>query len=59
MTGACVLVIEIVALRVLSPYYGNTIFSAPAAQAYRGAIIILLRSLPSLSARAAFWGAGE
>ena len=27
VTGACVLVIEIVALRVLSPYYGNTIFS--------------------------------
>lgn len=27
VTGACVLVIEIVAMRVLSPYYGNTIFS--------------------------------
>lgn len=27
VTGACVLVIEIVAIRVLSPYYGNTIFS--------------------------------
>ncbi|HCM36384.1 MAG TPA: hypothetical protein DIS53_00405 [Candidatus Wildermuthbacteria bacterium] len=27
VTGACVLVIEIVAVRVLSPYYGNTIFS--------------------------------
>lgn len=28
ITGACVLVIEIVALRFLSPYYGNTIFTA-------------------------------
>lgn len=28
LTGACVLVIEIAALRVLSPYYGNTIFSS-------------------------------
>ena len=27
LTGACVLIIELVALRVLSPYYGNTIFS--------------------------------
>ena len=27
ITGACVLVIELVAVRVLSPYYGNTIFS--------------------------------
>lgn len=28
LTGACVLVIEIAALRVLAPYFGNTIFSA-------------------------------
>lgn len=28
ITGFCVLVIEITALRVLSPYFGNTIFSA-------------------------------
>ncbi|PIP73582.1 MAG: hypothetical protein COW88_01435 [Candidatus Lloydbacteria bacterium CG22_combo_CG10-13_8_21_14_all_47_15] len=28
VTGACVLIIEIAALRVLSPYYGNTIFTA-------------------------------
>jgi len=27
MTGAAVLVIEVVAIRVLSPYYGNTIFT--------------------------------
>jgi len=27
ITGACVLIIEIVAVRVLSPYFGNTIFS--------------------------------
>lgn len=27
LTGACVLVIEIVATRILSPYYGNTIFT--------------------------------
>jgi len=27
ITGACVLVIEVVAVRILSPYYGNTIFS--------------------------------
>ncbi len=27
ITGACVLVVEVVAVRVLSPYYGNTIFS--------------------------------
>ena len=27
VTGACVLVIEIAAVRILSPYYGNTIFS--------------------------------
>ncbi len=26
-TGACVLIVEIVAVRVLSPYYGNTIFT--------------------------------
>lgn len=26
-TGACVLVIEVVATRILSPYYGNTIFT--------------------------------
>jgi len=26
-TGACVLIIEVVAVRVLSPYYGNTIFT--------------------------------
>ncbi len=26
-TGACVLIVEIVATRVLAPYYGNTIFS--------------------------------
>ncbi|GIW68787.1 MAG: hypothetical protein KatS3mg100_281 [Candidatus Parcubacteria bacterium] len=27
VTGACVLIIEIVAVRALSPYYGNTIFT--------------------------------
>ena len=27
ITGACVLIVEVVALRVLSPYYGNTIFT--------------------------------
>lgn len=27
ITGACVLIVEIVAVRVLSPYYGNTIFT--------------------------------
>jgi len=27
LTGACVLVIEVVATRILSPYYGNTIFT--------------------------------
>ncbi|HEY4512490.1 MAG TPA: fused MFS/spermidine synthase [Candidatus Paceibacterota bacterium] len=27
ITGACVLIVEVVALRVLSPHYGNTIFS--------------------------------
>ncbi len=27
ITGACVLIIEVVAIRVLSPYYGNTIFT--------------------------------
>ena len=27
ITGACVLVIEVVATRILSPYYGNTIFT--------------------------------
>lgn len=28
LTGAAVLVVEVLALRILSPYYGNTIFSA-------------------------------
>ena len=27
ITGACVLIIEVVAVRVLSPHYGNTIFT--------------------------------
>src|SRR5688572_13552275 len=27
ITGACILIIEIVATRVLSPFYGNTIFT--------------------------------
>lgn len=27
VTGACVLIIEVVATRILSPYYGNTIFT--------------------------------
>ena len=27
ITGACVLVVEVVAIRVLSPYFGNTIFT--------------------------------
>ena len=27
ITGACVLIVEVVALRVLSPHYGNTIFT--------------------------------
>src|SRR3989344_7026318 len=27
LTGACVLIIEIVATRILSPYYGNTMFT--------------------------------
>lgn len=27
LTGACVLIIEVVAIRILSPYYGNTIFT--------------------------------
>src|SRR3989338_7316234 len=27
ITGACVLIIEITATRILSPYFGNTIFS--------------------------------
>jgi len=27
LTGACVLIIEVVATRILSPYYGNTIFT--------------------------------
>ena len=27
ITGACVLIIEIVATRILSPYFGNTIFT--------------------------------
>lgn len=27
VTGACVLIVEVVATRVLSPYYGNTIFT--------------------------------
>ncbi|GIW68235.1 MAG: hypothetical protein KatS3mg099_183 [Candidatus Parcubacteria bacterium] len=27
VTGACVLIIEIVAVRALSPHYGNTIFT--------------------------------
>lgn len=28
LTGACVLVIEVVALRILSPYFGNTLYTA-------------------------------
>lgn len=28
ITGACVLIIEVTALRILSPYFGNTIYSA-------------------------------
>jgi spermidine synthase len=27
LTGACVLIVEVLAVRVLSPYYGNTIFT--------------------------------
>lgn len=27
ITGACVLIVEVVAVRILSPYFGNTIFS--------------------------------
>ena len=27
ITGACVLIIEIVATRILSPYFGNTIYT--------------------------------
>jgi len=27
LTGACVLIVEVVATRILSPYYGNTIFT--------------------------------
>ena len=27
ITGACVLIIEIIAIRILSPYFGNTIFT--------------------------------
>lgn len=27
LTGACVLVIEVIAIRILSPYFGNTIYS--------------------------------
>ena len=27
LTGACVLVVEVLAVRVLSPYYGNTVFT--------------------------------
>jgi predicted membrane-bound spermidine synthase len=27
ITGACVLVLEVVAVRILSPYFGNTIYS--------------------------------
>lgn len=27
ITGACVLIIEIIAIRILAPYYGNTIFA--------------------------------
>jgi len=27
LTGACVLIIEIIAIRILSPYYGNTIYT--------------------------------
>lgn len=27
LTGACVLIIEVVAIRILSPYYGNTLFT--------------------------------
>ena len=27
ITGACVLIIEVIAIRILSPYYGNTIFT--------------------------------
>ncbi len=27
LTGACVLIIEVIAIRILSPYYGNTIFT--------------------------------
>lgn len=39
ITGACVLVIEIVAVRVLSPYFGNTIFS------YSSVISVILAAL--------------
>jgi len=27
ITGACVLIVEVVAVRILSPHYGNTIFT--------------------------------
>jgi len=27
LTGACVLIVEVLAVRVFSPYYGNTIFT--------------------------------
>src|SRR5678816_1118205 len=27
LTGACVLIVEVLAVRVLSPFYGNTIFT--------------------------------
>jgi spermidine synthase len=39
ITGACILIIEVVAVRVLSPYYGNTIFT------YSSVITVILAAL--------------
>jgi len=38
-TGACVLIIEVVAIRILSPYFGNTIFN------YSSVITVILAAL--------------
>jgi spermidine synthase len=39
VTGACVLVIEVVAIRILSPYFGNTIYT------YSSVLSVVLASL--------------
>src|SRR3990167_4634072 len=39
VTGACVLIIEIIAIRILAPYFGNTIFTVS------GVITVVLLAL--------------